>query len=89
MAGLDHVVLAGLLVKRSLDRVRAEINVEAGGAAISDKFLLPRAVTRVEMMGLDSLLLFFLIATRWRLSDAEKIGQERKGGTGVCCTGNL
>ena len=74
MACLDHVVLAGLLVKRPLNRVRAEINVEAGGAAISDEFLLPGAVTRVEMMGLNIglLPLFFLIATRWRLSMPKK-----------------
>jgi hypothetical protein len=49
-----HIVLGSFLVKLFLNRVRAEIKIEASGAAFSDKFFLPVAVSRIEMVGLNN-----------------------------------
>ena len=52
MVGFDNVVLAGFLVKSSLNRVRAEIKIEAIVAVIGDEGLLSCAIGWRQSAGL-------------------------------------
>ena len=77
MARFKNIVLAGLLMKSSLNRVRTEIKIKASVAIVRDESLLPRAVGCVKMLGFDCVLaVAFFDRNEVPLIRAKKIGKK-------------